>query len=123
MTTRILTLTGLAVAMPVNFAFAGGFYRLTPYWLGYIYQLLLLGLIFIGVIVSFSVYRSLRDGNLGRPWLFIMLALIVIMARSVLGTLTVFNIAFFQATLFAGLDVLFYILLLIGLFRYKVGLN
>jgi len=123
MKTNTLIITGLAVLLPGKVALAGGFYKLTPYWMEYIYHLLLLGLIALGLIVSFSVFRALKGGNLEKPWLFFLLALAVMLARSVLGTLTVFDIAFFQAAVFAGLDVLFYLLFVIGLIKYKIGLN
>jgi len=118
-----LILTGLAVLLPGKVALAGGFYKLTPYWMEYVYHLLLLGLIVVGLIVCFLVFRALKGGNLGKSWLFFFLALVVMLTRSVLATLTVFDIAFFQAAVFAGLDVLFYLLFVTGLIKYKIGLN
>ena len=120
---KISTLTSLAVLFPAKIALAGGFYKIIPYWLEYIYHLLLLGLIAVGFIACFSVYRTLKGGKLGKSWLVILIAFTMIFARTVLGTLTIFDIAYFQALIFAGLDVLFYIFLVIGLILYKIGLD
>ncbi|MCD6163309.1 MAG: hypothetical protein J7K40_12990 [candidate division Zixibacteria bacterium] len=112
-----------AVLLPANIALAGEFYKLYPYWLEYGYHILIQIMLIVGLFVSFSVFRTLKGGNLGRAWLFIFLAIIVMTARTTLGLLTVFNIAYFQALMFAGLDVLFYFLLIMGLILYKIGLE
>jgi len=123
MRTWMKSLIALSILAPVNFVQAGSFYDLTPNWLDYIYHGLLVGLIFLAMIVCLLIFRNLRGGNLGRPWFILTIALLAILARSVLGILTIFDIAYFQATVFAGLDVLFFLILLIGLMTYKIGLD
>lgn len=120
---KTLILSSLTVLLPINIAFAGEFYKLHPYWLEYGYHILIQVLLIVGLFVSFSVFRTLKGGNFGRSWLFIFLAIFVMTARTVLGMLTIFDIAFFQAYMFAGLDILFYILLMLGLILYKIGLE
>jgi hypothetical protein len=112
-----------AVLLAEKAAFAGEFYKLYPQWLEYTYHLLSLGLIVVALGVSFSIFRNLKGGQLSKPWIIILIALFIIFVRTALSILTVFDIQFFQAIAFAGLDILFFILLLVGLILYKVGLS
>ncbi|MCP4581391.1 MAG: hypothetical protein GY839_07210 [candidate division Zixibacteria bacterium] len=112
-----------AVLLADKAAMAGEFYKLYPQWLEYSYHLLSLGLIATSLGVSYSIYRNLKGGQLSVPWVIILIALFVIFIRTVFSILTIFDVQFFQAIAFAGLDILFFILLLIGLILYKVGLN
>jgi len=119
--TAILTI--LTIAFTSKIALAGEFYKIHPQWLEYAYNLLLFGLICVSLSTSYSIFTNLKGGKLSLPWLFVVIALVVILIRTVLGILTIFDIQYFQAILFAGLDILFFILLLTGLVLYKVGLN
>jgi hypothetical protein len=119
--TAILTI--LMVAFTGKIALAGEFYKIHPGWLEYIYYLLLFGLIIVCLSTSYSIFTNLKGGKLSLPWLFVVIALAVVLIRTFFGILTVFNIQYFQAMLFAGLDILFFILLLTGLVLYKVGLD
>ena len=123
MNTKIKILTILGIFFPGNIALAGGFYKLTPYWLEYVYHFALLGLVLISLIISFHVFKVFKGGKLGKSWFLFLLAFIAIIARSVLGLLVIFDIAYFHALAFAGLDVLFYLLLTTGLILYKTGLD
>ena len=123
MKAKNIIICALAFLTTSSTAFAGEFYKLHPQWLEYTYHILMLGLIVLGLGVSLSIFSNLKGGKLSRSWLIILAALLVILARTVLGILTVFDIQFFQAIAFAGLDILFFILLLVGLILYKVGLN
>ncbi len=120
---KTLFLTGLIVLFNSRITLAGEFYKLYPQWLEYVYHLFLGTFILAGLIVSYSIFNNLRGGKLGITWILIMLALTAILARTVLALLTIFDIAFFQAIVYAGLDVLFILLLLTGLILYKIGLN
>lgn len=123
MSKKISILACLVVIAFYKEAFAGGFYKLYPLWLEYVYRLLVLTLITAGLFVCFSIFNTLRGGKFGLPWVFIVVAMAAIFIRMLLGVLTVFNIAFFQAIAFAGLDILFFLLLLVGFVLYKVGLK
>jgi len=120
---KTVILTILIITLTSKMALAGEFYKLHPKWLEYAYNLVLFGIIGICLGISYTIFNNLKGGKLSLPWLFIVLSLIVILARTVLGVLTVFDIQYFQAMLFAGLDILFFILLLVGLVLYKVGLS
>jgi hypothetical protein len=120
---KTLIATTLAVVFVSKMALAGEFYKLYPQWLEYAYNFLLLGFICICLSLSYSIFNNLKGGKLSLPWLFIMISMVVILARTVMSILTVFDIQYFQAIVFAGLDILFFILLLLGLVLYKVGLS
>ena len=116
-------ITALSVILPGNIVLAGGFYQLAPSWLDTIYHFVLLSLIVVGLIVCLMIFRNLKGGNLDKPWLFFVIALALMLIRSILATLTIFDAGYFQAIVFAGLDVGFYVMFLIGLVLYKIGLN
>ena len=120
---KTITLTVFLILSLSNLISAGEFYQLYPAWLQYAYYFALAALIFIALIVSFGIFGNLKGGKLGLPWIFIILAFFAVLARTVLGILTVFDLAYFQAVVMAGLDVLFFVLILIGLVLYKVGLE
>jgi hypothetical protein len=120
---RLYIMAILTVLFPGNLAFAGNFYKIVPHWLEYAYHILLILLIFLAFLFCFSIFKTLRDGKLGKPWLLFLLAFASMFARTILGILTVFNIAYFKALVFAGLDILFFVFFLIGLIIYKLGLD
>jgi len=123
MSKKIFILAGLMLIVLHRESFAGEFYKLYPTWLEYVYRLLILVLITAGLFVCLSIFNTLRGGKFGLPWVLILMAMIAIFIRTLLGVLTVFNIAFFQAVAFAGLDILFFLLLLVSFVLYKVGLK
>jgi hypothetical protein len=110
----------LAAVKPV---YAGEFYKLYPSWMDMLYHILLTFLIILCAFVGFLLFKNFKGGKLGMPWLIIICAFVVILIRSIMGILVVFDIQYFQALAFAGLDILFFILLLVGLILYKVGLE
>lgn len=120
---KTVILTLLFITLTSKMALAGEFYKLHPKWIEYIYNLLLFGFIGVCLGLSYSIFNNLKGGKLSLPWLFIVISLAVILARTVLSILTVLDIQYFQAMLFAGLDILFFLLLLVGLVLYKVGLS
>lgn len=123
MSKKIFILAGLIIIAFYKESFAGEFYKLYPLWLEYVYRLLMLILITAGLFACFSIFNTLRGGKFGLPWVLMMMAMIAIFIRTLLGVLTVSNIAFFQAVAFAGLDILFFLLLLVSFVLYKVGLK
>ncbi len=120
---KVSALVAFLVATFFNEAFAGEFYKLYPLWLEYAYRLLALVLISAGLFVCFSVFNTLRGGKFGLPWAFLLMALVTIFIRTLLEVLTVFDIAYFQAYVFAGIYILFFLLLLVGFILYKIGLE
>jgi hypothetical protein len=114
----------LAVALILSqTAYAGEFYKLYPQWLESLYYLLLALFIIGSIALSYFIFSNLKGGKLGRPWIFIMAGLGVWFIRTIMGILTAFDVQYFQAAAFAGLDILFFILLLAGLILYKIGLE
>ena len=120
---KTIPLTALIILFFSNLVSAGEFYKLYPQWLEYAYYFALAALIFLALIVMFGIFGNLKGGKLGLPWIFMILAFVAMLARTVLGILTIFDLAYFQAVVLAGLDVLFFVLILIGLVLYKVGLE
>jgi hypothetical protein len=115
--------TGVIILIAAKTASAGEFYKIYPTWLEFGYHIFLVVFSAASLLYCYSIYGNLRGGRLGLPWIFILLALVAMLARTAMGILTVFDVAFFQAIVFAGLDALFITLLLIGLIIYKTGLN
>ena len=103
--------------------FAGEFYKLYPRWLDQGYHVVLAALLLVGFFVCLSIFNNFKGGKLGLPWIIIMIGFIAGLARSILSVLTVFDMQYFQAAAFAGLDILFFVLLLLGLILYKFGLE
>jgi len=120
---KITILSGVMILMAAKTASAGEFYKLYPTWLEFVYHIFLVAFSLASLVYSYSIFSNLRGGRLGLPWIFILLALVAMLGRTALGILTVFDIAYFQALVFAGLDASFIVLLLIGLIIYKTGLN
>lgn len=120
---KVSVLAGFLVAIFYNEAFAGEFYKLYPLWLESAYRFLILILIAACLFVCFSVFNTLRGGKFGMPWALLLVALVAIFVRTLLEVLTVFNIAYFQAYVFAGIYILFFLLLLVGFILYKIGLK
>lgn len=110
----------LVICKPV---FAGEFYKLYPGWLELVYHIALAVILAASLIVSLTIFRNFKGGKLGVPWIIILIAFSAMLLRSLMSILTVFNLQYFKAIAFAGLDILFFILLLIGLLLYKVGLE
>jgi len=110
------------VFWPVH-ALAGQFYEIHPPWLQFVYHLLLLVLIAGSAFVGYSIFGTMRGGKLGRPWLFISVALGIMLIRTVFGFLAVLGLAYFKALLFAGLDILFIALFLTGIVLYRESLH
>lgn len=116
-------LTFLIILSSSEYAAAGEFYKLYPQWLEYLYYFLLVGLISAALIIALTIFNNLKGGKLGLPWIFFMMAFVVMLARTVFGILTVLDVAYFRAVVLAGLDIAFFVLLLAGLVLYKVGLE
>lgn len=115
--------TAVIIIMTIKTASAGEFYKIYPTSLELGYHIFLVIFSAACLLYSYSIFSNLRGGRLGLPWIFILLALVAMLGRTVLGILTVFDIAYFQALVFAGLDALFIVLFLVGLIIYKTGLN
>ncbi len=115
-------LTPAVVFWPVQAA-AGQFYEIHPPWLQFVYHLLLLVLIAGSAFVGYSIFGTMRGGKLGRPWLFISLALGIMLLRTVFGFLAVLGLAYFKALLFAGLDIFSIALFLTGIVLYRESLH
>jgi hypothetical protein len=116
-------LTAIILLAVPAIANAGEFYPLRPSWLEFFYHLGLLAIISAGVFTCYSIYVTMRGGKLGTPWLMILIALSVELLRTILGFLTVLEVAFFKAIAFATFDLAFFLLLMIGLFLYKENLD
>ncbi len=116
-------LVPIAILASGKSAYAGEFYNLYPRWLELTYHGLLTLIIVVGFFLCFSIFNNFKGGKMGMPWIIIMIAFVAALARMVMSLLSVFDIQYFQAIAFAGLDILFFILLLIGLILYKVGLE
>jgi hypothetical protein len=120
---KFMALIAAVMIAAVKPVYAGEFYKLYPSWLESLYHILLTLLIILCVFVSYLLFKNFKGGKLGLPWIIIIVAFIAILARSIMGLLAVFDIQYFQALAFAGLDIAFFVLLLIGLILYKVGLE
>jgi hypothetical protein len=120
---KILIATLAAILMVSRPVYAGEFYKLYPSWLELLYHILSALFIVISVFVSYLIFKNFKGGKLGLPWIFIIISLLLMLVRSIMSLLTIFDIQYFQALAFAGLDIMFFILLLIGLILYKVGLE
>lgn len=120
---RVIFITGFLVIAPGGCALAGEFYNLHPEWLAMVYHAAILALSLAGALICLSIFKTLRGGQFERAWVFWLAALGIMAIRTALGFLTVSNVAYFQATLFAGLDFVFYVLIFVGLVLYKTGLN
>lgn len=104
-------------------AAAGQFYEIHPPWLQIVYYLLLLVFLAGSAFLGYSIYAAMRGGKLGRPWLLMTIALAVMLVRTVFGFVAVLGLAYFKALFFAGLDVLFVVLLIIGMILHKESLQ
>jgi len=124
MTLRKLMIISLAtIALTGRPVSAGEFYKLYPRWLELGYQFSLALLIMGSMVVSYLIFSNFKGGKLGWPWILVMIGLGALLVRMVMSLLTVFDTQYFQAVAFAGLDILFFILLLIGLILYRVGIE
>jgi hypothetical protein len=119
---KIIPLCLAILAIP-ELAWAGDFYKLYPSWIEFIYHLLLLAFIAASLYTSYSIYKTMQGGKLGLPWLLVMISLIAVFLRTILGFLTVLEVAYFKAIVFAILDLIFFILLMAGLLLYKENLE
>jgi len=120
--TRFIFAAAVIAVFP-NPAWAGEFYKISPSWLEFAYYLSLLALIAACLYTGYSIYSTMQGGKLGLPWAFVMSALSAVLLRTILGFLSVIEVAFFKAIVFAVLDILFFLLLLIGLLLYKKNLE
>jgi hypothetical protein len=119
----LIKLTAAFLVCAPATAYAGEFYPLRPSWLEFFYHFCLLAIIITSVYTCYSIYATMRGGKLGTPWLMMLIALSVALLRTILGFLTVVELAFFKAIAFAILDLAFFLLLIIGLFLYKENLD
>jgi hypothetical protein len=120
---RFMIISLATIALTSQPVFAGEFYKLYPRWLELGYHLSLTLLILGSMVVSFLIFSNFKGGKLGWPWILVMIGFGALLVRMVMSLLTVFDAQFFQAVAFAGLDILFFILILIGLILYKIGIE
>ena len=120
--TAIVVLCLAVLAIPER-ALAGEFYQLTPTWFGYVYYLLTLALIVACFYTSYLIYSTMKGGKLGLPWVLFLISFGALLLRTGLGFLTFVDAGYFKAAVFAVLDLIFIIALMIGLLLYKENLN
>jgi hypothetical protein len=118
----IMILSLAVLAIPA-YALAGEFYQLTPTWFGYLYYLLTMALIVACFYTSYLIYNTMKGGKLGLPWVLFLISFGALFLRTVLGFLTFIDAGYFKAVVFAVLDLIFIIALMIGLLLYKENLN
>ena len=123
MKSRLIVISSVVLAAIPQIAYAGEFYPLRPSWFEFIYHLCLMAFIAACLYISYSIYATMRGGKLGLPWLMMLLSFSVVLLRTILGFLTVLEVAFFKALAFAILDLAFFILLMVGLLLYKENLE
>lgn len=119
---KALIAIGLAVLIP-EYALAGEFYQLAPPWFGYLYYLLIMAIIVACFYTSYLIYSTMKGGKLGLPWIFFLISFGSLFLRTGLGFLTFIDVGYFKAAVFAVLDLIFIIALMIGLLLYKENLN
>lgn len=113
----------ITILLSSRSVFAGEFYNLFPRWLELGYNGLLAIFMIVGFFICLSIYNNFKGGKLSMPWIIIMIAFLAALVRLIMSVLTIMDIQYFVAIAFAGMDILFFILLLIGLILYKVGLE
>lgn len=118
----IIILCLVFLAIP-EYASAGEFYQLTPTWFGYVYYLSTMALIVACFYTSYLIYSTMKGGKLGLPWTLFLIAFGALLLRTGLGFLTFIDAGYFKAVVFAILDLIFIIALMIGLLLYKENLN
>ncbi|NLI14738.1 MAG: hypothetical protein GX409_00470 [candidate division Zixibacteria bacterium] len=121
-TAAIILLSVIIMAIP-ELALAGEFYQLTPTWFGYVYYLLSMALIAACFYTSYLVYSTMKGGKLGLPWILFLISFGTLLLRTALGFLTFIDVGYFKAVVFAVLDLIFIVALMIGLLLYKENLN
>jgi hypothetical protein len=113
----------LAILAIPEYALAGEFYQLTPAWFGYVYYLLTMAIIVACFYTSYLIYNTMKGGKLGLPWALFLVAFGSLILRTGLGFLTFIDAGYFKAAVFAVLDLIFIVALMIGLLLYKENLN
>ncbi len=120
---KAIALSCLAILAIPEYALAGEFYLLTPTWFGYLYYLLTMALIVACLYTSYLIYNTMKGGKLGLPWSLFLISFGALLLRTVLGFLTFIDAGYFKAVVFAVLDLIFIIALMIGLLLYKENLS
>lgn len=119
----IIALVFLAIITIPENALAGEFYQLTPTWFGYVYYLLTMAFIVACFYTCYLIYSTMKGGKLGLPWVLLLISFGALLLRTILGFLTFIDAGYFKAVVFAALDLIFIIALMIGLLLYKENLS